>query len=220
MFPRIDGVVDRRRYLPQRASGLRVVHLGCVDEHLTRIRAGTGDLLHEELMAVAKELVGVDISKQGLADLSALVPGRYVQGDVEELSSLGLPEQCDLVVAAELIEHVANPGRFLTELRRYLAATGATALITTPNAYSWTHFVTFALRRREMTHPDHLCLYSPTTLVRALEGAGLEAKALYAHAWQGRAGARRLLSVLDAAVYRWNPLLAVGLVVEVRVGRV
>jgi 2-polyprenyl-3-methyl-5-hydroxy-6-metoxy-1,4-benzoquinol methylase len=215
-LPPVDGIVDRRMYLPQRAAGLRVLHLGCVDEHLTAERAGTGSLLHEELAKVATDLTGVDISKDGLDLLAGLVPGVYVHGDVEHLDELELPP-CELVIAPELIEHLGAPAAFLRQLRTYLSATGATALVTTPNAYSWRHFASVSVRRREMVHPDHRVLFSPSTLLRSFDDAGLEVERFLVHAWRpGRGFRSALLGALDRAVLRVNPYLAVGLVVEVR----
>lgn len=215
-LPAVAGVVDRRRFLPDVAHGKRVVHLGCVDEHLTISRYGTGSLLHEQLAQNTKELVGVDISGTGLELLRELVPGTYVQGDVHQLNSLDLPDSCDLVLAPEIIEHLAGPSLFLDELRQYLLRSGATAVITTPNAYSWTHNVRFAVRRREWVHPDHRVVYSPTTLLRSLDLSGLRCTNLYVHAWsRDNRGVRGLLGLVDRGILRWNALLGVGLVAEV-----
>lgn len=215
-LPRCSGMVDRRSFIPRRAEGQRVLHLGCVDDKFLESRIGTTDLLHASLAAVAAEIVGVDISEDGLRQLAAVVPGRYVHGDVEKLSTLDLPE-FDLVIAGEIIEHLGSPGSFLSELRTVLERSGATALITTPNAYSWMGFARFALRRREPTHPDHVCVFSPVTLQRSLDQAGLEVVDFWAHRWsEGSKLRHRLRGAIDASVLRWTPWLAVGLVVEVR----
>jgi 2-polyprenyl-3-methyl-5-hydroxy-6-metoxy-1,4-benzoquinol methylase len=211
----IAGLVDRRQFLPRRAAGQAVVHLGCVDEGLTSDREGTGDLLHQELAATARSLVGVDISPDGLDVLRALVPGDYIEGDVLRLTELDLPESCDLVIAAELIEHLRAPSVFLEQLRTYLESTGATALLTTPNSYSWIHWWRFALTRAEDVHPDHLLLYSPTTLKTAIERAGLEIRNMWMHRWSRRGIGRIAARGADAVVLRWNPHLAVGFVIEV-----
>jgi len=215
-LPPAAGIVDQRVWLPERARGCSVLHLGCVDDRLTEQRAGTGTLLHEQLAATAKRLVGVDISAPGLVTLERLVPGEYIHGDVERLDQLDLPT-VDLVIAAEIIEHLGSPGAFLTTLRGYLERTGATALITTPNALGWRLTSTFVARRREVTHPDHRLLYSPATLARTIELAGLELQALWSHTWRsGRHGLRSLvIDGLDAAALRWSPWLGVGLIAEV-----
>ena len=209
-------VVDRRVFLPELARGRRVLHLGCVDEHVTALRHGTGDLLHQELAAVATQLVGVDISSAGLREIEALVPGSYLHGDVERLDELDLPDEVDLVIAAELIEHLGAPALFLDGLCRYLRRTGATAVITTPNAYSWRHVATVAARRPEDVHEDHRLLYSLATLERSLRAAGLELRRVMVHSWRSSPSLRgRVASLIDRAILRWQPLLAVGLVVEV-----
>lgn len=215
-LPHCTGVVDRRRFLPERVAGLRVLHLGCVDEHLLERRIGTEQLLHAVLTESSAEIIGVDISEEGLKQIAAVVPGTYLHGDVEQLSSLDLPE-FDVVVAGEIIEHLGRPGQFLEELRTVLERAGASAIITTPNAYSWMGFARFALRRREPTHPDHVAIYSPVTLERALEQAGLEVVNFWAHRWtEGSKLRHRFRTIVDNTVLKWTPWLAVGLVVEVR----
>lgn len=205
-----EGVVDRRRLLIQAATGRRVLHLGCVDERQTAARAGTGSLLHEELAKVVSELTGVDVSPD-LVMLERLVPGRYVQGSVEALDELDLPD-CDVVLMPELIEHLGNPALALDSLRRYLARTGATAFITTPSAYSWAHITRFAFARAEWVHPDHRMLFSPTTLMTAIDAAGLSALHWWAYAWDPRG----LKGLVDRLLYAWNPWLAPGLAVQVK----
>lgn len=170
-------------------------------------------------MRRATSLVGVDISEKGIELLRHQVPGEYVVGNVERLDDLHFGGGVDLVIASELIEHLPNPGLFLTGLRRLMDRTGADALITTPNAYSWSGFAKLALRRREPTHPDHLLLYSPYTLVSSLEAAGLVVSTLHMHDWDRGSGARARALGLVAGAVRWrNPYLGVGLIARARPG--
>ena len=208
-------VVDQRVWLPERVRGLRVAHLGCVDEPLTNERIGTGELLHEELDRTAGALVGVDISADGIERLRAVVPGSYVCGNIEELDVLPISD-IDLVLAAEVIEHLPSPGRFLSSLATVLAREGARGIITTPNAYSWRMGAQMYLRRREVVHPDHLLAYTPATLLRALDVAGLQLERLRVHSWSpGRGARKKVVTAIDRAALAWNPYLAVGLIVEV-----
>lgn len=215
-LPQNTRLVDRRKFLPSVAAGRRVLHLGCVDEGLTTERSGTGALLHEELAKVATELTGVDLSRDGLHDLEAIVPGTYIHGNVEELSTLDLPS-CDLVIAAELIEHLGNPARFYEGLHTYLSATGASAILTTPNAHGWVNQARFALLRSELVHPDHVLVYSPTTLHRALSAANLEPVEWWSHGWSRgeRSVGQFLRRCVDRLVLGWNPWLGPGLIVRV-----
>lgn len=218
---RVDGVVDRRDLIVRLATGRRVLHLGCVDDRLTEHRLITGELLHARLAAVAAELVGVDLSASGIELLRRELPGKYLVGDVELLLELDLPVPVDLVIASELIEHLANPGLFLAGLREYLKATGATAIVTTPNSYSWAQFVRFSFHRREWTHPDHRLIFSPYTLAATMSRSGLRVEQLLIHAWNRDGRWRsRIADALDRAVLRWHPALGLGLVVVVRAGSI
>ena len=217
-LPECDGVINRRTFLPEKASGRRILHLGCVDEHLTASRVGTGDLLHEELTKTSTSLVGVDISKTGLEVIASLCPGEYVQGNVESMD-LSQFEDIDLVIVAELIEHLGSPAMFYENLADFLRGNGATAILTTPNAYYWSAFLRFSLAQHELTHPDHRLYYSPTTLEKSLSEAGLVIHERYAHAWTGRpksspkSNAKNLLlDTADRLLYRNRPWLAPGLV--------
>jgi predicted TPR repeat methyltransferase len=216
-FTPADGqIVDRREFLPAVATCRRVLHIGCVDDTLTLARHDTGDLLHQELAKVAAELVGLDISEAGIRLLEELVPGRYIVANAESLGEVDLPVS-DLVVAAEMIEHLGSPHLFLAGLRDYLAATDATAIITTPNAYSWRNFVSLAFAHRELIHPDHRLIYSERSLARAMEEAGLSVICVRYHTWKRhRRLSARISGFVDRLVLRWEPRLAVGLVFECR----
>jgi 2-polyprenyl-3-methyl-5-hydroxy-6-metoxy-1,4-benzoquinol methylase len=219
----IDGVVDRREFVLAKSKGKRVLHLGCVDDRLLEQRMATGQLLHAQLAQVAAEVIGVDISEAGLQRLEEAVPGRYLHANVEHLDELDDLGEFDIIVGSELIEHLANPGLFLRGLRRLLIGSNsqATAIITTPNSYSWSHFLRLALMKKEWTHPDHQLMFSPYTLVQALRGAGLSVEELLMHRW--RRGLRlreRGLALADNAVLRFNPFLASGLIAVVSDGLV
>lgn len=219
-LPALAGVVDRREFLLREATGRRVVHLGCVDDRLTETRLDAGLHLHARFTEVAATLVGVDISESGIELLRRRVPGDYEVGDVQALAAVPLPSEVDVVIASELIEHLPSPGLFLAGLRDVLARTGATGIITTPNAYGWVSFAKIALRRREPTHPDHVLVYSPYTLVNALRASGLVVDELWMHDWERPPGlANRLRGALAGAVRRWNPHLSPGLVVRVSAPR-
>jgi hypothetical protein len=216
-LPELTSVVDRRDVLVEWSRGRRVVHLGCVDQHLLEERFDAGLLLHSHIAAAARSVVGVDLDASGLERLRQLVPGEYRRGDVQQLSEIDLPLDTELVLAPELIEHLPSPGHFLHGLREFLAASGAEAVITTPNAYDLVNNLRFALKRREYVHPDHVVLFSPTTLDRMFSGAGLEVVGRHVHRWADRDSlAKKLRGYGVAAMMRLNPWLASGLVWRVR----
>lgn len=103
------------------------------------------------------------------------VPGNCFDLDPEKLGTF------DLVMACELIEHVAHGKELVAHLKRFLAPGGA-LLITTPNgAYFRSRLPTygqikdFASLEARQFQPDadgHLYLYTPSELQAVLAGCG------------------------------------------------
>lgn len=216
-LPWLDSIVDRRTALVRWSRGQRIVHFGCVDEPLLAERIRNGQLLHAALATDAASVVGVDISREGLHELERLVPGTYICMDVQRIDPSALPHEVDLVLAPEIIEHLPNPGAFLQGLAAYIGAVGCDAIITTPNAYHLANVLRFLVRRREYVHPDHMVMFTPTTLDRIVEQAGLEVVERHVHAWLDDAsGVARVKHIVTKGMLRFNPWLASGLVWRVR----
>jgi 2-polyprenyl-6-hydroxyphenyl methylase/3-demethylubiquinone-9 3-methyltransferase len=111
----------RRRFLMAAVTpGLRVLDVGC----------GEGTFAAELLRAGA-DVVGTDVAEEPLRRALALHPEldlRLVDGE----GAWGLADAAfDLVWAGEVIEHVADTARWLSEVRRVLRS-GGRLLLSTP----------------------------------------------------------------------------------------
>ena len=163
---------DRRGYVVELCRGRSVLHLGCVHpEHLEEGLA-SGELLHSALRSVATVLYGIDIDRDGLARLRAAGFDHLYEANIEELGALTLDRHFDVIVAGEIVEHLANPGLFLREIPRYLAP-GGKLIVSVPNAQS-IRLVANAMRLRENVHAQHNAYYSPQTLDHLLESHGFQ----------------------------------------------
>lgn len=105
-------------------SGTRVLDLGC----------GSGfdcEYLKKKLDAAA--VLGIDISRSAIEFARKVYPGiDFINGDLCD-DSLDLGESgWDIVVCAEVIEHVERPAELLSAIHRYLRP-GGSAFISTPN---------------------------------------------------------------------------------------
>jgi 2-polyprenyl-3-methyl-5-hydroxy-6-metoxy-1,4-benzoquinol methylase len=140
--------VDREAFFCRHATGKAVLEFGASGR------------LHEALMQVAARYVGID---------REAAPG-VLAFDLDDIEAGPLPQvACDLILCGEILEHLSNPGWFLTRLRRqYLAAP---LIVSVPNAFS-------AIAARHVAHSienvnrDHVAWYSPTTLGTLLTRAG------------------------------------------------
>lgn len=184
LLPRAKFVGPRDENILRLCAGKTVLHLGFVDEGLFEDRLREGTWLHAKLAATAGKLVGVDISVNGVNRARELGYEDSYVGDVEELSGTHFPRlDYDIILAPDIIEHVANPGAFLSELRGILTD-NTFVVLTTPNALS-IRTTFYPLAGIEVVHPDHNFYYSPTTLATLLRKTGFAIRDLwlYSSVW-------------------------------------
>jgi 2-polyprenyl-3-methyl-5-hydroxy-6-metoxy-1,4-benzoquinol methylase len=163
-------VVNRAEFILDHCRGKRVLEFGASGR------------MHAQIVAVATSCVGIDRKD---AD-------GVIGFDLDDVSQQTLPSHdVDVIVCGELLEHLSNPGWFLTRLRKQYA--GTTTIITVPNAFSAAaarHIVTGV----ENCNRDHCSWLSFVTLHTLLGRAG------YTDFWFGW--------------YNGKPLTAEGIVVR------
>ena len=123
--PNVKVVRGRIDFVLQRCKGKKVLHLGCVNEGLTKARIKSGNLLHIRLIDVAKEVWGVDISAEGIELLRKHGIDNLVVGDIEHIDQIEELKQqkFDIILATEVLEHLNNPGLFLQNVKKYFLQT-------------------------------------------------------------------------------------------------
>ena len=134
--------------------GKRVLDLGCRDGALTRTYARGNDV------------VGVDGDREALAKAASLGI-ETLWADVEE----PLPfedESFDVVVAAELLEHLREPKRLVDEAARVLRP-GGTIAGSVPNAYRLKNRLRVVAGRPAEDNPTHLHLFRPDDVLALLD---------------------------------------------------
>jgi 2-polyprenyl-3-methyl-5-hydroxy-6-metoxy-1,4-benzoquinol methylase len=192
-------LVDRFSYLCALAQRRRVVHVGFVDAGCQLLNEQSGAWLHEHLAGAAAELVGLDLDVAGVEDARRRGYAAHAVDcrDIEAVRALGL-EPADLVVAGEVIEHLDDPGSFLDGLHA-LVAPGGLLVVTTPNAAGLVNAAAL-LGNYEVNHPDHVVLFTCTTLDAMLTR----------HAWEPVEHAVYLQQVKSDATDARSRLLVTG----------
>lgn len=181
--PRVRIEKGRYHFILERCKGKKVLHLGCVDEGLTAMRAQQGTLLHLQIEQVAREVWGIDSSQTGITLLRKYAKGECIVGNAEHLEVI--PElqkqNFDVIVATEMIEHLDNVGLFLTSVRTLLNPE-TVMILTTPNAFRL-NAVPYNVRGLENVHPDHNYWFSWKTLNTLLTKHGylVQEEAVYSY---------------------------------------
>jgi SAM-dependent methyltransferase len=171
-------LVHRSDPLIAYASGRKTLHVGVggqIDDHQETEKelAVPARSLHYELAKVAGSLTGIDINPFAIEIMRRAVPGRYIVGDIMDTS---LPDRFkddlfEVIIFADVVEHLDNFGMALRNLSGMLAP-GGVIVISTANAFFFGGFVKM-LFRYETTHVEHTCHFSYLTLKRTLEMNGL-----------------------------------------------
>jgi 2-polyprenyl-3-methyl-5-hydroxy-6-metoxy-1,4-benzoquinol methylase len=153
--------------------------LGAISGRLLDVGCGGGSWAPRLRDAGARELVALDPSAAAIA----LAGERYdaaVIGTIEdtELSALG-SEPFDVIVVADVLEHLVDPWRALNKLRSW-AAPGAALAVSVPNLRFYRLLGNLVLRgefeyeRFGVRDWTHLRWFTRTSLARTLAASGWE----------------------------------------------
>ena len=162
-YPRL--ITDRCKYIPKLVQGLRVLDIGCVEHNLENRKRG--HWLHDRLVQSADSVLGLDYEVDQVEQMKR----EGYDAIAADATDFSLSKEFDAIVAGELIEHVLNPGLFLECARKHLAPNGI-LIMTTPNANCLVYFLENLILGHEIDNPDHVSIYSPTTISLLLKKSG------------------------------------------------
>lgn len=159
----------RRSYLLERVKpGERALDLGCGDGAFTGALAGAG-----------VKALGLDIAEAALERARAAHPGLRFALTPPHGPFPAADASFDVVWASEVIEHVADTARWLSEVRRVLVA-GGRLLLSTPY-HGRVKSLAIAVARFDSHYDpvgEHLRFYTRGSLSRLLDDFGFEIASL------------------------------------------
>lgn len=166
---------NRLDLLQNYCAGKKIIHVGFADHvELIEKKIKKNEWLHNRLRDVAKRCVGIDINAEAVSFIESRlgIPEIFSYDLVQsEPFPVLLEDQWDLLLLAEIIEHVDNPELFLAKLLEKYRGVVKGLLITAPNAF-WYKNATGFLRRREHINSDHRYWFTPYTLAKIACNAG------------------------------------------------
>lgn len=141
-------------------KGKKVLHVGCADYPFNPEHN-----LHLQLLDAGIDADGLDINKEGIQKLI----DNGVNSKTLTTSFAEVPYgKYEVVLVPEVIEHVGNVQQFFEDLHNLGAKT---YIITVPCIFQCADKGIFKIWdiAHEVVHPEHVCWYSPRTLLRTIE---------------------------------------------------
>ena len=167
-----DGSTSQSRLLRFVQAPSRVLDLGC----------STGGL-SEALALKGCEVIGVEASTPDLAVATSRLT-RYIQADLDtdELNQLLPGESFDVIVAADILEHLQHPSRLLRMARELLAPEGFVAFSIPNVAHASVRLAlwegTFPYGEHGILDRTHLHMYTHEGMQELFTDAGFSITAL------------------------------------------
>jgi 2-polyprenyl-3-methyl-5-hydroxy-6-metoxy-1,4-benzoquinol methylase len=134
------------------------------------------DWAHAMLLARAKDVWGIDLEYD---DSEVSDTRKYQKASAENFA---FDRTFDVIFAADVIEHLSNPGLFLRSCAQNLKKSGR-LIITTPNCYNLFSMASKMTHTEPIENKDHTCYFNHRLLWQLLKKNGwkvVEAGYVYA----------------------------------------
>jgi|GEM_PF-2596487 len=149
---------SRLEIIVAECAGKRVLDLGCVD-HEAR-QSGRAEWLHGHVASAASYCLGVDADEVGVKELVGAGYNMVVADFTGDLGEVERHGPFDVVVAGEVIEHVADQQALIVNARHVLQP-GGRLVVTTPNPYAPWRFMA-GVRCETWENVDHVVYAFPS----------------------------------------------------------
>lgn len=191
----------RDHYIIQHCKKKRVLHVGCTDYPFFKTSFAAGDLLHEKVNKVASKVIGIDIASDDIAQM--VTHGYDVREiDAQKMHQYKWDEKFDVILLADVLEHIPNPGLVISAAKHLLSPQGK-ILVTVPNAFGIVRYIK-SIFRYEQVHPDHIAYYSSGVLETL--AANMELKVQQSNWYRFEVRDKRLIVYISAAFERFVTL--------------
>lgn len=196
--------MTKQEFVERACLGRKVLDIGCIDHSADNAIAAGDQWLHHRIRHVASSVVGIDVLTEDAERLKTL--GYSII--VADAEALELDERFDVVVGADVVEHLSNVGAFLLSVREHLEPEGLLVL-TTPNPFALAFTAHVLATGSVPVNDEHVGWYDPSLLQEALRRAGFGIREF---AWlkspeSGPSRRSRVLDRLLSPLLRARPML-------------
>lgn len=162
--------IDKFSSIVDRCRDKVVLDVGCVGQDKGYEDEGW---LHGRIKRTAKKLIGSDIDTEGIDELNKRGYEIYRPEKLIELET-----KFDLIVLGDVIEHVNDPGSFLTFYSSFLKPDGK-MIICTPNSFGARYFIQVLIYGKPGTNEEHTLSFDPYVMLELFQRLNLKPVEFY-----------------------------------------
>jgi SAM-dependent methyltransferase len=151
-----------------------VLDLGCIAHSYERAIKDGDKWLHKQIRRVARSLTGLDKLPVDAEKLNA-EGYDIVIGDAENFA---LGRTFDVIVAGDLIEHLANIGAFLRCVENHMHD-DSVCIISTPNPFNVEQAMKAIFENHIVVNREHTCWLDPCVMYETIARSGLRIADFY-----------------------------------------
>jgi len=208
----VGRLVSLRDYLVARIAGKRVLNVGAVgtlDQHILPDRLS--EWSHARYATAASVIDAIDIDHE--RNETAAKHGYRI--DYGNCETVDLGKRYDAIIMADVIEHVEQPPRALSNLANHLTDDG-TLYVATPNPSYVMDLVRALFNRGPHVYWDHMALFAPEHIQGICDRHGLVLRAVYFYSeLDERTQTLRMKSRLLRMTAAFSPRLHQSFVAEI-----
>jgi SAM-dependent methyltransferase len=159
-----NSIVNREEFIIDFCKDKSVLHIGFTDYPFTAEKLQQHNLLHTKIKKKAKFIFGIDNNQNSINEyvkLSGDTQVRYAD-ILNEYPNDVLQHNYDVVVFAEVLEHLQNPAKAIALMANTFKAN--TKILVTVPSYTSLDSISASLNKTESIHPHHYWYFSPYTL--------------------------------------------------------
>lgn len=161
----LGGGTKKIEWINQYVKNRNVLDIGCCGEgEMAYLK---DNWLHGHIDSVASQCTGLDLNEKAINHLASLGYD-VIAGNAQKFN---LTTLFDVVVAADILEHLEDMKGFFISVSRVLSEDGY-LIITTPNPWFLLRFISCIVKGYTYVNPDHVTWFCVSTVRELLSRYG------------------------------------------------